>query len=201
MKPTYSKVSYSDLPFLSIVTRVYQRPKGFANNQLSVDALTDKDCEQIFITDTIGHGMLAANESFSHPQTKALIEGEYVYLLDDDDFITNPDMIAELKKIAQKHNPDIIFFRMIIKNDMNGNLYPTTELCWGNKPIIARIGGSCFVVKRDLWMKHIDKFAQPRCGDFAFINAVFNDGAICHWHDVVMAETGMVSRGKPEKAW
>lgn len=201
MNPTYSKVLYSDNQFLSIITRIYKRPHGLANNLASIDALTDKDCEQIFIRDNIGVGMLAANESFSHPQTKAFVSGKYVYLLDDDDFITNPGMITELKKIAQEHDPDIIFFRMIIKNDMNGNLYPTTEICWGIKPVIARIGGSCFVVKRDLWMKHIDKFAQPRCGDFYFIDAAFNDTKNVYWHDVVMAETGMVSRGKPEKTW
>lgn len=198
MNPTYTKKAYTDHPFLSIVTRVFKRPQGLTDNLLSIDAQTDKDLEQIFITDTVGHGLLRANQSFGDSQTKELITGEYVYLLDDDDFLTNPSFVEELKQIAAEHNPDVIFFRMIIKNNMNNNYYPTDELCWGNKPIIARIGGSCFVVKRDVWMKHIHEFGKQRCGDFAFIDAVIQGGASVYWWDKLCAETGRVGRGRPE---
>jgi glycosyltransferase involved in cell wall biosynthesis len=199
MNLTYTKKSYSSDPFLSIITRVYKRPQGLAENLLSIDSLTDKDIEQIFITDTIGIGLLRANQSFSDKETRALVTGKYVFLLDDDDKIINPEMTTELKAVADQHNPDVIFFRMIIKiNQIPGNLYPTDELCWGKKPIIARIGGSCFVVKREIYEKFIHKFGVARCGDFAFIDAVWESGASVYWHDVIMCETGKVSRGKPE---
>lgn len=183
-------------PFLSIITRKYKRPHGLSKNLESVKALSDQDYEQIFITDDVGKGLLEANRSFQDVSPS----GYMVFLLDDDDFIVNPDMIAELKAIVKDHNPDVIFFRMIIKNNMNNNWYPTDELCWGNRPVIARIGGSCFVVKNHIYKKFIHNFAHARCGDFYFINAVFESGAKCYWHDKLMCETGRVSRGKPEVA-
>lgn len=196
LKYSRNPIFKSETPFLSIITRCYKRPVGFTKNLESILELTDKDAEQIYITDKIGIGLYEANKSFGF--VKNTIKGEYVFLLDDDDFITNPNMVSELKQIAKEHNPDVIFFRMTIKNGQNNNYYPTDELCWGNKPIIARIGGSCFVVKKEVYNKFIHHFAKTRCGDFYFINEVVNSGASVYWHDVKMCETGKVSRGKPE---
>lgn len=193
----YSKPIIRDNPFLSIITRRYKRPVGLARNRESILAQSDMDLEQIYITDNIGHGLLLANKSFGNPEVKALVDGKYVYLLDDDDFIREPDMVKQLKLIALQKDPDVIFFRMIIKNNMNGNYYPTA-VCWQDRPMIAHIGGSCFVVKRELYMKYIHEFAKPRCGDFYFIDAIYRSGAKCYWYDHLMAETGKVSRGKPE---
>lgn len=197
MSLTYHKIQSGEKPFLSIITRVYKRPIGLRANSQSIKSLTDNDTEQIFITDKVGLGLLSANTSFSHKETLEFIEGEYVYLLDDDDFIVNPEMVTRLKEVMRDHNPDVIFFRMIIKNGMNNDHYPTQQ-CWGNKPMIAHIGGSCFVVKKEVYKKHIHNFAHARCGDFYFINSVFESGVKCYWLDVLMAETGKVSRGKPE---
>lgn len=183
-------------PFLSIITRCYSRPIGFSRNQESIEDLIDLDIEQIFVRDNVGIGLYEANKALGFP--RQIISGKYVFFLDDDDFITNSDMVGHLKRIAAEHNPDVIFFRMTIKNGQNNNYYPTDELCWGKKPIIARIGGSCFVVKRNIYLQFIHHFAKPRCGDFYFINEVFNSGAKVYWHDVKMCETGKVSRGKAE---
>ena len=188
-------VTYKKNAFLSIVTRRYTRPLGFANQQKSIKSLTDKSIEQVFIYDHVGLGMLAANKSFA--EVKDIIKGEYVFLLDDDDFIVNPNMVSELKQIHKEHNPDVICFRMTIKNNMNNNHYPT-EHVWGKAPKIAHIGGSCFVVKREIYQKFIHHFGVVRCGDFYFINEVYNSGAKFYWHDVLMAETGKVSKGAAE---
>lgn len=204
----FSKKKYTDEPFLSIITRFYKRPIGLSKNLASIESLIDKDIEQIFITDNVGTGMLEANRAFSHPTVKQMIEGEYVFLLDDDDFIINTNMVSDLKEAVQPlkggvymnsfSGPDVIFFRMIIKNGMNNNHYPT-ELCWSEqKPMIAHIGGSCFAVKKEVYLKLIHNFAHARCGDFFFIDAVMKSGASSCWIDVLMAETGKVSRGKAE---
>lgn len=194
---TYSKTQYAASPFLSIITRICRRPIGLYANLASIESLIDKDLEQIFINDPVGLGMLSANTSFSNPETRRLIDGRYVYLLDDDDFIINPNFITDLKTIANTFNPDVIFFRMTIKNGMNDDDYPTKQ-CWGNKPMIAHIGGSCFVVKKEVWLKYIHNFAHARCGDFQFINSVWESGVTNYWMDILCAETGRVSRGRPE---
>jgi len=183
-------------PFLSIITRKYKRPVGLSNNQESIKSLIGKDYEQIFINDPIGVGMLVANQGFQ--LATSFINGEYVFLLDDDDYITNPSMIDDLKQIHFEYNPDVIFFRMTIKNGMNNNYYPTSH-CWDAKiPMIAHIGGSCFVVKKHLYTKFIHNFAHPRCGDFYFIDSIIKSGASTFWHNVKMCETGKVSRGEKE---
>jgi len=166
------KKSYSNNPFLTIITRCYKRPFGLIKNYISINTLTDKDCEQIFIIDNIGVGLLEANRSFSNPTVLEMISGQYVFLLDDDDFIVNPEMIRDLKAVPG--DPDIIFFRMTIKNGMNNNHYPTDELCWGKEPIIARIGGSCMVVKTEWYKKYAHHFGVARCGDYYFLKAMWN---------------------------
>lgn len=169
MKQTITKDTLVPNPFLTIITRCYKRPNGISKNKHSINALTDPDIEQIFITDNEGLGLLEANKSFAYPEVLDLIKGGYVFLLDDDDFIINPDMIRQLKSISFiEDSPDIIFFRMTIKNGQNNNHYPTDELCWGKEPIIARIGGSCMVVKTDWYKKYANHFGVARCGDFFF---------------------------------
>ncbi len=194
MQQTLEKISYSADPFLTIITRCYKRPTGLGANLRSVNKLTFSR-EQIFITDNIGLGLLEANRSFSNPAVLEQIKGEYVFLLDDDDFIVNPQMIEDLKAVGDY---DIIFFRMTIKNGQNNNHYPTDELCWGKEPIIARIGGSCMVVKTEWYKKYAHNFGVARCGDFYMLKAMWNDGPKVYWLDKIMSETGSVGRGKPE---
>ena len=182
-------------PFLSIVTRKYKRPVGLNKNMQSVDDLKSNKWEQIFINDDIGKGVLEANKSFS--KVKDIIKGKYVFLLDDDDFIVNENMISELEQIAQlNNNPDVICFKMLIKNKNNCD-YPTPDV-WGKEPKRGSIGGSCFVVSKEVYQRFIHKFGVYPMGDFNFINEVFKYDIKVYWHDKRMAETGKVSRGAAE---
>lgn len=181
-------------PFLSIITRKYKRPLGLNKNMQSVDSLKSDKWEQIFINDNIGKGVLEANKSFT--KVKELIKGDYVFLLDDDDFIVNENMIDELKQIAQLHKPDVICFKMLIKNKNNCD-YPTNDV-WGKEPIKGSIGGSCFVVTKDVYKRFIHHFGVYPMGDFNFINEVFKYDIKVYWYDKRMSETGKVSRGATE---
>lgn len=192
------KTVHSSTPFLTIITRCYKRPVGISKNQESVHSLEYKDIEQIFIRDNEGVGMLEANRSFSYPEVLEEIKGDYVFLLDDDDFIVNPKMVEILKSVVTtQESPDIIFFRMNIIGGPNGDLYPTPET-WGVGPKIAHIGGSCFVVRADIYKKHIHNFAHVRCGDFQFLDAIWKTDPTVYWYDSVMCETGRIGRGRPE---
>jgi len=197
MKQIISKHVREPNPFLTIITRSYKRPKGLSKNQESIEALTDKDIEQIFIHDEHGVGMFEANKSFSYPEVQNSINGKYVFLLDDDDFIVNPHMIEQLKNITVIGDYDIIFFRMNIIGGPNGDLYPTPET-WGIAPKVAHIGGSCFVVSTEIYKKFIHNFAHTRMGDFKFLEALWATNPKAHWHDVLMCETGRIGRGRPE---
>jgi len=193
VKYDISKVG-NENPFLTIVTRKYKRPNGFNKNQQSVKALKSDKWEQIFIHDKVGYGMLEANRNFEY--VSHLIKGEYVFLLDDDDFVVNENMISELEQIAQLHKPDVICFKMLIHNNQNCD-YPTLN-CWGKQPIAGSIGGSCFVVSKDVYQRFIKHFGKYPMGDFNFINEVFKYDIKVYWYDKRMSETGKVSRGGVE---
>lgn len=198
MNQTVEKISYSDKPFLTIITRCFKRLVGLNRNQESINSLTDKSIEQILITDHEGVGLLEANRSFSDPEVLEMIEGEYVFLLDDDDFITNPKMVEQLQDVVMLvDNFDIIFFRMNIIGGPNGDLYPTHET-WEIAPKIAHIGGSCFAVRADIYKEFIHNFAHVRCGDYMFLEAIWKTKPRAFWLNELMCQTGQIGRGRPE---
>jgi len=183
--------SNKSTPFLSIITRCYQRPTALQKNQDSIILLNDKDVEQILIIDEIGHGLHEANKSFG--KYKELAKGKYVFILDDDDYLVNPNMIGELKKIHTDQCPDIIFVRMKI----GGAIFPKKG-CWGAAPSSGSICTGCVVVKNKLFQEFIHHFGTPRCGDAAFISKIYQSTENIYWHDSLMSVVTKISNAKPE---
>lgn len=184
-------------PFLTIITRRYRgkRPNLLSQHDSSKKSLTHQDkIQYIYVDDPIGQGMHRANAVFE--KVAPWVKGKYVHLLDDDDFYLYREVVPDLMDKA-KGNPEVIYFRMIILNGAFNNIYPSPNV-WGRVPIIAQIGGSCFVVRTDMWKKHIHHFNKQRCGDFHFINAVHKDCNKVVWFDKQVCKTGKVSRGAPE---
>ena len=196
-----SKTSHSANPFLSIITRMHgsRRPKGLSANLNSVAELTSDSYEHIFLNDQKGLGRPMANISFSLVVPD--VKGQYVFLLDDDDFLVNKNMIEELQQIVEGNatRVDVIVFRNIIKNGSFDNYYPSPE-CWASKvPKIAHIGGSCFVCRTEVFKEFVMHFGRPACGDFHMLDAMYKSNKLnWYWHDSLMMETGVVSRGKTE---
>lgn len=199
-KYEYRKVSHAKAdPFLTVITRCLKdlRPKGFSKHQESIKSQTSKDFEQIFIEDSVGYGLHESNKSFEY--VREMIDGKFVYLLDDDDFLRTKKFISTLKEIVRRYKPDVIFFKMIILNGAYDCTYPTWEVWEGAKPLRAgHIGGSCFVFSKAVYDKYIEVFGQPRMGDFSFIDTVMKDNPKVYWHDEIMAETSRIGRGTPE---
>lgn len=199
MKSKYliEKNSFLKSPFLTIVTRrmVKRSEELYKKHTESKNALS-LDKENIFIVDTKKLGMLNANSSFSFVTDK--INGQYIHLLDDDDFYTNPKFIEILKSTALKHNyPDVIFFKMKILTGDGDQIYPKPA-SWNTGMIgRAQIGGSCFVVRKWVYEKYIHNFAYKSFGDWNFITEVMKDKAVrSAWVNEIMCETGKVSRGE-----
>jgi len=151
--------------------------------------MTSCDFQHIIIQAPKPYGFEEANRSFSY--TKEMIKGKYVFLLDDDDVIVNRGMIIELKRVvALNKDPEVILFKCII----NDKIYPLNTV-WGKAPRVGHIGGSCFVVRTDVFIQNIDTFAKPRCGDFSFIETLFKNNHSRIWLDQVMCKTLQVGRG------
>jgi hypothetical protein len=193
-KYIYKKVNFNEWPFLSIITRRKEGKRGelFKNHTESIKKLKSFDFEQIFIVDPVGYGMLEANTSFQY--VKDQIKGEWVYLLDDDDFLTDPNFVGILKE--NHEDVDVIFFKNKILTGDGDQIYPKPDSWESRVPKRGQIGGSCFAVRRWVYDKYIHYFAKPSFGDWYFITEVLKDENVkCKWVDKLMFETGRVSHG------
>ena len=182
---------------LSIVTRCYKRPIGLRRNQLSLILQTCQDYEQILLVDDVGIGLEAAADRLA-TDAPALIKGDYVYVLDDDDLLIDNGFVAKLQYIASFFSPDII---MVKSDDGTIGILPTLDV-WEKKPIYCQVGGQNYVVKADVWKRHASAFISERdIGDFAFIEELFRHDYTVYWLDAIMAMMGPIAGqgfGRPE---
>jgi len=182
-------------PFLTFVTRRHpHRPKSQELNYQALRILTDDDWEQVFIDDPVGLGVYEANCMLL--KRKDRVNGQYVYIYDDDNIVTCPTLITDLKEIVAQHDSDVIIVKMVW---MGGTILPRDQF-WGKFPQQGEIDSLNFVVRGEVWKKHIGAFAQPRCGDYHFIREIFNCNYNVYWHDCVVAAVLRVGNGQPDVA-
>lgn len=177
-------------PFLSVVTRCHpDRPGFLANNMASLSRQSDQDYEHLFIADDLGRGIEWANQAL---QT-ATPTGDYVLILDDDDMLSDGQAIDKLRRAATG-SPDVVVFKA--DHDFLGIL--PRNMVWCNRPIQGMIGSCDFITRRDVWYDHIHEFGTPKCGDYAFLKAVWQTGPDVVWLDEKLAAVQRISNGRPE---
>jgi len=177
-------------PFITIITRHFNsenRIKWFELNKKSIEMQTDNDYVHLILEDKIGIGSHKANLMFN--ENKDFVEGEYVFMLDDDDCFIRNDFISDMKSISIKYNyPEIIFVQMTL----GGRLIPD-EFCWKKTKMKKNhIGTSCFVMRRDIWKKNIHMFSESQTGDFDFIDHVYNGGPTVYWQEKIYTEVNNI---------
>lgn len=194
-KPTFEIkcVKECNNPFITIITRCYERPGYLFLNKASVNNQTLKNYNHYLLIDKIGQGVEAANSFFEYATNLKL--GNYVFLLDDDNALLYDSFFEDLYNIYTSYNPDIIFFKkkQIIE-------YPTYK-SWNKFPVMNHIDTSCFCVKRSYYKKYISNFSKPKKGDFYFINSVFEnlkDKNNVYWLDKITNMAFRISKGKKE---
>ena len=170
------------MPFITFVTRSHKRPELLKRNQHSIYSQSDKDYEHCLIIDTIGHNRLWCNQQFY--ENRHRFKGQYVYNIDDDDYLIYPDFIKDLKNIAKLHSPDVILFRV----QTDAHIFPLPD-CWKKKIIMGSIGGACFCVTNEVYQRHIHAFGKTSCGDYHFIKEVFKHGYKHYWFDKIVTFT------------
>lgn len=178
---------------LEVVTRTYKRPTLLAANVASVAALGDQVLHTI-LRDEVGMGVAAANAQLADFTPSA----QWVWLLDDDDLCTRPELVADIEYLTWLHGgPAAIIVRMdhgaplgVLPNDGD----------WQQPPKEAGIGCSAIIVRRGVWLRHRHAWASRRyASDFDFISSVWAtwQRAIV-WHDVIAARCQRISHGQPE---
>lgn len=187
----------SDSPFLTVVTRhLALRGHFLAANRASLSNQTDQDFEQVLILDREGRGKRAAAASLRAEADR--YRGEYVYILDDDDLLTDAAFVAGLKRIAAESDPDAIIVRA--RYGPLGILPDAPH--WGARPVLGRIGAISFAVRRAVWCAHAAVWGGQerliagrtwgRCDDGVFIQSIWDAGATFYWWDNVIAATQQI---------
>ena len=106
-------------------------------------------------------------------------------------------MVADLKKIDK--DVGFVYMKMIIrwKGRTKGEVFPKPTV-WKKSPIFAGIGMTCFVVRKELYLKYANKFGVVRGGDYSFIDALHKSGEKRIWKNKIYSETTAQNRGKVE---
>jgi glycosyltransferase involved in cell wall biosynthesis len=172
-------------PTLSIVTRNCCRPTELQRCVNSVLNQTDPDFEHIIISDDEVQGLHWANQQIKEQAGK--LHGQYVYILDDDDYIVNNNFIEDLKALLENLNePDVI----ICRGQLNGKSYPTI---WKEHPQRGKIAAPNLITRVDIFNDFAYRWDQPRAGDFFFIKEIYNSGYQFFWwnYEVFWAESSV----------
>jgi hypothetical protein len=144
------------------------------------------DLEQLFIVDRKQRGLGWANACFHHYRER--VEGRYVYMLDDDNYLIDRHFVEKVKdKAEQKNYPHVILVRARRSFD-SGRLQPPPkvwDLDWeaGERPDFWTGNGRCVVVRSDWWKKYVHVYSGGKDkefktgGDWHFITTLINKGA------------------------
>lgn len=189
-------------PFLTIVTRSSQRPAALLHCVRTVIRQTDLDAEQLFLVDRQHRGLLYANQQFY--RYRNFPRGRYVWALDDDNLMSDQKMIARLKLIAQRADPDVILVKM--SHEHTHQVHPAPSLWsldWegGERPDYWVGGGACVVVKRAVWAEHTSEYYNGQGedwatgGDWHFITSLIEDP------DLTFAQCDAVVAKQPERGY
>lgn len=146
------------------------------------------------LRDEVGRGVGWANGQLA--DFSQFLEGDYIWILDDDDLCIRPTLFKELNDIAEEHGPDVIMLKM----DHGPRGILPDPATWGKRPAKARVGCSAFVVKKEIWQKHAEAWRTANySSDFDFINSIFDEkGISVYWHDVVASRVQMIGLGQPQ---
>jgi hypothetical protein len=177
--------------FLTIITWTYKRPTLLAKQRASLAMQTCQDFKQEVTEDTRGIGFEGVHRALQNTEC----EGEYIWIFDDDDIITDPTLIEKVKAVAHQNydvenpGPEVIFVQSMWKP---GIVHPDWPIRFGH---ISNIN---YIVRRDVWYKYRKEYAARSGGDGEFIVAVMRDRPVYAVVDGVMTATQVISRGRSE---
>jgi hypothetical protein len=182
-----AKKNASSPPILSVITRSCGRDKLLKRNRDSLKHQSDLDYEQIILTDEKKRGYFWANAQIAKlpADSENQINGAYVYILDDDDYVIDVDLIKSLKSLNNlfPRAPEVI----ICKGYINDQIFPKI---WNKRPVRGSIGSPNFIVTRQLFFENAHLWEQDRGGDFSFINGCWNIHASFLWWNKIVFIAG-----------
>jgi hypothetical protein len=181
------------MAFLEVITRTFgQRPRRLADNLESLKQQTDRDWMRTLIVDDERRGVAWAVGNLRTVEAT----GDYVWVLDDDDICSWPQLVDDLKRTAEEADwPDVIMVRAL--HERYG-LLPSDDH-WEQPPVLGNIGTSCYVVRREVWNAHRAAWVERYDGDFYFVEHLWQQpGLRWYWLNVIAAYYPQQSIGAAE---
>ena len=182
--------------FLTIVTRACQRPQMLSENIASVKSQTCHDLEHIFIVDHTRLGIHVADRALALNMDR--VEGEWVYILDDDCILINDNFVELVKDVVATENHDIIMVksRRPPGPPSRQSIVPTPQV-WGGKMRHGSTNCLCYVMRASLWKVVVEVFgAKPWGGDWHMLEAALHREPTIYWLDEIVADARQLGRGK-----
>lgn len=179
-------------PFLSLYTPTFRRPAQLAKCLDSVGQQTAADdLEQIVAPDHVGYGV--AGSLFGRlPWYASALRGRYINLLCDDDMLAADDVVAKVRAFAETaQQPEVIVTRVC----KGGRFFPMTDPL--APPVCGQMDLTSFIVRGDIWHKHIADYGLRYEGDFDHATVLYQAGYRFAFLDLLWA-VGGASNGRPE---
>lgn len=177
---------------LTIITPTYKRPIGLRMCQASVIGQhQDNQIQHLIVPDEVGKGVAGMYRDL--PLVNDEIEGEWVYVLSDDDVLVYPRVVELITQIeASAPDAQVIMVKMFC----NGRVLPW-DACWGGPPQCGGVTLSNWIARRDTHIAH--PFGQRYEGDLDQIASMWNAGLQFAWVDIVLAASQHGANfGRPE---
>ena len=168
--------------FLSIVTRTCRRPRALAKCKRYTAAQDCQDYEHIIIVDEIGRGVAWANGMLAKRDWSDL-NGDYVYILDDDNFLLKGAITAmQNGSGAGQHDLLICKIRRIDNLRASDPSFPQDEY-WQKKPVYCHIDVGNVVLRKDLFLHAVKYFTELYEADYDFISEAYRSAKSVNWVD------------------
>jgi hypothetical protein len=148
-------------------------------------------CQHVIVEDKVGLGVGGMYRDIQNHVHK--VTGDYVLVLSDDNCFHDDEVVEDLKRFvfAQEATPEVVIWR----GSLQGILVPKL---WGQRPKIAHIDLSNFVVRRDIWTRHADDWPDSYEGDYHFIAKLWDEGYRFDWMQRDAYYAMRISGGAPE---
>lgn len=165
---------------LEIVTRhMPSRMHLLARNKARLTEQTCGDWVQTVITDTRGVGIANAGRLLANHEPQA----DYVWVLDDDDYVAHRDTVRLLVERLKRCKPDAMFVRF-----NHGYAILPTRMAWHKRPEMNGIGGSSIITSAAVWRQCRHHWDSGRYqSDYDFVIAAYDHSYDLEWYDIIAA--------------
>jgi hypothetical protein len=183
-------------PFVTFYTPTFRRPRALAACIASVGRQTAAaHCEHLVLPDHAGYGVVGGLYGRMKWYAEAC-RGRYVHVLADDDELAGETVLEQAMRFAERMQfPPVILVRAV-KAGLELPFNPPRAPSQPYVPERGEIDVSCFLQRRDVWLRHIGDYGPRYDGDYDHAVVLARQYPV-HFLDLVFLD-GAASNGRPE---